>query len=128
MDKKKVKELLEQILNYCYQGYDPYWQSKSIAEFTKLGNISRISREAIKELSKSDWVSVEDDLPDYDEVVLVTDEDNPDDMWFGHRTADRSVVVDEHEFAKGYGTITHWQRVEPLKREITTKQEKYESK
>ena len=68
MDKKKVKELIEQILKYCDQCYNPNWQPKSFEEFVKLGNICR---EAIKELSKSDWVSVEDKLPSVDEEVIV---------------------------------------------------------
>lgn len=51
MDKKKVKELLEQILDYCDQCYNPNWQPKSFEEFVKLGNICR---EAIKELSKTE--------------------------------------------------------------------------
>ena len=58
MDKKKVKELIEQILKYCDQCYKPNWQPKSFEEFVKLGNICR---EAIKELSKSDLISVEDE-------------------------------------------------------------------
>lgn len=49
MDKKKVKELVEQIQKYCDQAYSPNWQPKSFEEFVKLGNICR---EAIKELSK----------------------------------------------------------------------------
>lgn len=35
MDKKKVKELIEQVLNYCDQCYDPNWQPKSFKEFIK---------------------------------------------------------------------------------------------
>lgn len=68
MDKKKVEELIEQIQKYCDQAYSPNWQPKSFEEFVKLGNICR---EAIKELSKSDWVSVEDGLP----VVVLDWED-----------------------------------------------------
>jgi hypothetical protein len=41
MDKKKVKELIEQILKYCDQCYNPNWQPKSFEEFVKLGNICR---------------------------------------------------------------------------------------
>ena len=111
MDKKKVKELMEQILKYCDQCYNPNWQPKSFKEFVKLGNLCR---EAIKELQKSDWVSVEDELPPYEEDVLVCNEKEPSDMWFGHRTSDRRVIVDEHEFAKGYGTITHWRKIDKL--------------
>ncbi len=62
MDKKKVKELIEQIQKYCDQAYSPNWQPKSFEEFVKLGNICR---EAIKELSKSDWVSVADGITVY---------------------------------------------------------------
>lgn len=51
MDKKKVKELIEQVLNYCDQCYNHNWQPKSFKEFIKLGNICR---EAIKEIDKSD--------------------------------------------------------------------------
>lgn len=111
MDKKKVKELIEQIQKYCDQAYNPNWQPKSFEEFIKLGNICR---EAIKEINKSDWVSVEDGLPPYEEDVLVCNEDEPSDIWFGHRTPDRRVIVDEHEFAKGYGTITHWRKIDKL--------------
>lgn len=60
--------MIEQILKYCDQCYNPNWQPKSFEEFVKLGNICR---EAIKELSKSDWISVEDSLPEYNERVLV---------------------------------------------------------
>jgi hypothetical protein len=100
MDKKKVKELIEQAI---------IW-SRQANQYSVISNLE----EALKELNKSDWVSVEDGLPDYEEDVLVCNENEPSDMWFGHRTSDRRVVVDEHEFAKGYGTITHWHKIDKL--------------
>ena len=100
MDKKKVKELIEQAI---------IW-SRQANQYSVISNLE----EALKELNKSDWVSVEDGLPDYEEDVLVCNENEPSDMWFGHRTSDRRVVVDENEFAKGYGTITHWHKIDKL--------------
>lgn len=100
MDKKKVEELIEQAI---------IW-SRQANQHSVISNLE----EALKELKKSDWVSVEDGLPPYEEDVLVCNEKEPSDMWFGHRTSDRRVVVDEHEFAKGYGTITHWHKVDKL--------------
>lgn len=82
MDKKKVEELIEQIQKYCDQAYSPNWQPKSFEEFVKLGNICR---EAIKELSKSDWVSVEDGLPPYGEEVFVTSKMAPDNVFKNRR-------------------------------------------
>ena len=110
MDKKKVKELIEQILKYCDQCYNPNWQPKSFEEFVKLGNICR---EAIKELSKPDWVSVEDGLPDYGESVLVCSMNESDDIWFCHRSNFPKVIVDGDGWCNySVFRITHWQRIE----------------
>lgn len=119
MDKKKVKELIEQILKYCDQCYNPNWQPKSFEEFVKLGNICR---EAIKELSKSDWISVEDRLPEYGEKVYVKSERSP------HLIQTHREDFDENDgkfhpfrnnnkfiLEKGiYGKITHWKPIEKL--------------
>lgn len=43
--------------------------------------------EAIKELSKSDWISVEDKLPEYDEYVLVYSK-YKELYWISHRIKD----------------------------------------
>ena len=104
MDNKKVIELMEQIDFIAHDYIDGDRQEE----------LQNLISELQDEISKSDWVSVEDGLPPYDEEVLVCDEKEPSDMWFGHRTSDRRVVVDEHEFAKGYGTITHWHKIDKL--------------
>lgn len=107
MDKKKVKELIQKAKHLAilrkYENRQTY-----------LNNCICRLEEALKELQKSDWVSVEDELPPYEEDVLVCNEKEPSDMWFGHRTSDRRVIVDEHEFAKGYKTITHWRKIDKL--------------
>lgn len=113
MDKKKVKELMEQILKYCDQCYNPNWKPKSFEEFIKLGNICR---EAIKELSKSDWVSVEDGLPEYGKRVNVCNKDDVDDVWTAFRTRSPLIDKDKFEFSFRYGhmNITHWKPIEKL--------------
>lgn len=115
MDKKKVEELIEQIQKYCDQAYSPNWQPKSFEEFVKLGNICR---EAIKELSKSDWVSVEDELPPYDKVVWVTSKMSPDNVFKNKRVECATVPKDSNGFIilwKGrMASITHWKPIEKL--------------
>lgn len=110
MDKKKVKELIQEVISNNVDSLE-FGSDKHNAPLRKANSLLH---DALIELGKSDWVSVEDGLPPYEEDVLVCNEKEPSDMWFGHRTSDRRVVVDEHEFAKGYGTITHWHKVDKL--------------
>ena len=111
MDKKKVKELIEQIQKYCDQAYSPNWQPKSFEEFVKLGNICR---EAIKELSKSDWVSVEDGLPEYGEKVFAYDKEMPDYPFVTIRyKAGKEKLIDKNGFRSGLH-VTHWKPIEKL--------------
>lgn len=64
MDKKKVKELIEQAKHLAilrkYENRQTY-----------LNNCICCLKEALEELSKSDWVSVEDGLPPVDKEVIV---------------------------------------------------------
>lgn len=112
MDKKKVKELMEQMLQYCDQCYNPNWQPKSFEEFIKLGNICR---EVIKEIDKSDWVSVEDGLPPYDESVFVTSKDAPDIVIRTSRAKGKGWNIDKNGFLCSPAShITHWKPIEKL--------------
>lgn len=112
MDKKKVKELMEQMLKYCDQCYNPNWQPKSFEEFIKLGNICR---EVIKEIDKSDWVSVEDGLPPYDESVFVTSKDAPDIVIRTSRAKGKGWNIDKNGFlCLPVSHITHWKPIEKL--------------
>lgn len=110
MDKKKVKELIQEVIRNNVDSLE-FGNDKHNAPLRKANSLLH---DALIELGKSDWVSVEDGLPPYEDDVLVCNEKEPSDMWFGHRTSDRRVIVDEYEFAKGYGTITHWRKIDKL--------------
>lgn len=64
MNKKKVKELIEEAKHLAilrkYENRQTY-----------LNNYICCLKEALEELSKSDWVSVEDGLPPVDKEVVV---------------------------------------------------------
>lgn len=111
---------MEQILKYCDQCYNPNWQPKSFKEFIKLGNICR---EAIKEINKSDWISVEDGLPEYGEEVWVRVKDcvagvryfqssrwKPEDR-IPYLTYDEKNSFDIISVLQN---VTHWRKIDKL--------------
>lgn len=104
MDKKKVKELIEQAI---------IW-SRQANQYSVISNLE----EALKELNKSDWVSVEDELPPYDKVVLVTSKMSPDNVFKNKRVECATVPKDSNGFIilwKGrMASITHWKPIEKL--------------
>ena len=104
MDKKKVKELIEQAI---------IW-SRQANQYSVISNLE----EALKELNKSDWVSVEDELPPYDEVVWVTSKMSPDNVFKNKRVECATVPKDSNGFIilwKGrMASITHWKPIEKL--------------
>lgn len=74
--------------------------------------------ELLSELSKSDWISVDEELPPFGEEVLVRDIKargvwcNP---WICYRSDDEAYkhITDKHKFVTTHlGEITHWQHIE----------------
>ncbi len=104
MDKKKVKELIEQAI---------IW-SRQANQYSVISNLE----EALKELNKSDWGSVEDELPPYDKVVWVTSKMSPDNVFKNKRVECATVPKDSNGFIilwKGrMASITHWKPIEKL--------------
>lgn len=104
MDKKKVKELIEQAI---------IW-SRQANQYSVISNLE----EALKELNKSDWVSVGDELPPYDKVVWVTSKMSPDNVFKNKRVECATVPKDSNGFIilwKGrMASITHWKPIEKL--------------
>lgn len=106
MDKKKVIELIEQAI---------IW-SRQANQYSVISNLE----EALKELNKSDWVSVEDGLPPCEEEVLVRDinaKGNWSKPWICYRSKNECYrhITDKHKFVTTrLGEITHWKPIEKL--------------
>lgn len=111
MDKKKVKELIEEAKHLAilrkYENRQTY-----------LNNCICCLKEALEELSKSDWVSVEDGLPPYGEEVFVTSKMAPDNVFKNRRVECTTVPKDGNDFIilwKGrMARITHWKPIDKL--------------
>jgi len=106
MDKKKVIELIEQAI---------IW-SRQANQYSVISNLE----EALKELNKSDWVSVEDGVPPCEEEVLVRDinaKGNWSKPWICYRSKNECYrhITDKHKFVTTrLGEITHWRPIEKL--------------
>ena len=117
MDKKKVKELVDQIRTCLYNATGETDDDNTFINMSihRLGKID-------EELSKSDWISVEDGLPEFGEMVYVRSvrsphliqthrEDFDEDDGKFHPFRDKNKFVLEQGI---YGTITHWKPIEKL--------------
>ena len=104
MDKKKVEELIEQAI---------IW-SRYANQHSVISNLE----EALKELNKLDWVSVEDGLPPYGEEVFVTSKMAPDNVFKNRRVESTTVPKDGNDFIILWegrmARITHWKRIDKL--------------
>lgn len=104
MDKKKVEELIEQAI---------IW-SRYANQHSVISNLE----EALKELNKPDWVSVEDELPPYDKVVWVTSKMSPDNVFKNRRVESTTVPKDDNDFIILWegrmARITHWKPIKKL--------------
>lgn len=104
MDKKKVEELIEQAI---------IW-SRYANQHSVISNLE----EALKELNKPDWVSVEDELPPYNKVVWVTSKMSPDNVFKNRRVESTTVPKDGNDFIILWegrmARITHWKPIDKL--------------
>lgn len=104
MDKKKVKELIEQAI---------IW-SRQANQYSVISNLE----EALTELNKPDWVSVEDGLPPYGEEVFVTSKMAPDNVFKNRRVESTTVPKDGNDFIILWegrmARITHWKPIDKL--------------
>jgi hypothetical protein len=108
MDKKKVKELIEKTIRFTKVTDDDYIQGNVKS------HIINTLQVALKELSRSDWVSVEDGLPPYNENVEVCSKVKPTEVWIDSR--DKYIDVgNSFRYNMLYGNIiTHWKPIEML--------------
>ena len=108
MDKKKVKELIEKTIRFTKVTDDDYIQGNVKS------HIINTLQVALKELSRSDWVSVEDGLPPYNEDVEVCSKVKPTEVWIDSR--DKYIDVgNSFRYNKLYSNIiTHWKPIKKL--------------
>ena len=114
MDKKKVKELIEEAKHLAIL-------RKYENRLTYLNNCICCLKEALEELSKSDWVSVEDGLPEYGENVLAISKDGDMNVSYRRKIPRDKIsreVMDDNGFILNFNlccsTITHWKPIEKL--------------
>lgn len=117
MDKKKVETHVEDAIAFL----------DKLSNYVNGYNNNVYLRNAIKaldmakaELSKPDWISVEDGLPEYMEKVFVTNKEHRDFVWKSHReNGDIPKRLDDNGFPAWqhhypYYPVTHWHPIEKL--------------
>ena len=112
MDKKKVEKLIEKTIRFTKVTDDDYIQG-NVKSY-----IINTLQVVLKEISKSDWVSVEDELPPYDKVVWVTSKMSPDNVFKNRRVESTTVPKDGNDFIILWegrmARITHWKPIDKL--------------
>lgn len=111
MDKKKVIELIQEVIRNNVDSLE-FGSDKHNAPLRKANGLLH---DALIELGKSDWVSVEDGLPEYGESVLVTNKDAPEIVLKASRTKCKGWNTDKNGFLCAVAfNITHWKPIEKL--------------
>lgn len=85
MDKKKVEKLIEKTIRFTKVTDDDYIQG-NVKSY-----ILNTLQVVLKEISKSDWVSVEDRLPPVDKEAVILTKDG--EICFGH-IVDKKIAKD----------------------------------
>lgn len=107
MDREKINNLLGQAILRV---------NEVVSDFDDLDKVLPLLRQVIDELDKPDWISVKERLPEFDEEVLVTNEENKE-IWFCHRSNNPSVITAEYKFCNYmWMPVTHWQEIEEVKK------------
>lgn len=108
MNKKKVKELIQEVISSNIDSLE-FGSDKHNAPLRKANSLLH---DALIELGKSDWVSVEDELPPYNENVEVCSKVKPTEVWIDSR--DKYIDVgNSFRYNKLYGNIiTHWKPID----------------
>lgn len=110
MDKKKVIELIQEVIRNNVDSLE-FGNDKHNAPLRKANGLLH---DALIELGKSDWVSVEDGLPEYGEKVFAYDKEMPDYPFVTMRyKAGKEKLIDKNGFRSGLH-VTHWKPIEKL--------------
>lgn len=110
MDKKKVIELIQEVIRNNVDSLE-FGSDKHNAPLRKANGLLH---DALIELGKSDWVSVEDGLPEYGEKVFAYDKEMQDYPFVTMRyKAGKEKLIDKNGFRSGLH-VTHWKPIEKL--------------
>lgn len=110
MDKKKVIELIQEVIRNNVDSLE-FGSDKHNAPLRKANGLLH---DALIELGKSDWVSVEDGLPEYCEKVFAYDKEMQDYPFVTMRyKAGKEKLIDKNGFRSGLH-VTHWKPIEKL--------------
>lgn len=110
MDKKKVIELIQEVIRNNVDSLE-FGSDKHNAPLRKA---NCLLHDALIELGKSDWVSVEDGLPEYGEKVFAYDKEMQDYPFVTMRyKAGKEKLIDKNGFRSGLH-VTHWKPIEKL--------------
>lgn len=110
MDKKKVIELIQEVIRNNVDSLE-FGSDKHNAPLRKANGLLH---DALIELGKSDWVSVDDGLPEYCEKVLAYDKEMQDYPFVTMRyKAGKEKLIDKNGFRSGLH-VTHWKPIEKL--------------
>jgi hypothetical protein len=113
MDKKKVKELIQEVIRNNVDSLE-FGNDKHNAPLRKANTLLH---DALIELSKSDWISVEDRLPEYNERVLVRYKYGKETYTIiSYRMKDERIRKYNNGFIHPIDglPITHWKPIEKL--------------
>lgn len=116
MDKKKVKELIEDAtckLNYFDEEQDNY-------EGLRMDIVETLEQ-VVKELSKSDWISVEDRLPEYGENVVARTKGGYMNVSYRRKIPRDRIskeIMDDNGFILNFNLhsekIAYWHKIDKL--------------
>lgn len=110
MDKKKVTELIQEVISNNVDSLE-FGNDKHNAPLRKANSLLH---DALIELGKSDWVSVEDGLPEYGEKVFAYDKEMQDYPFVTMRyKGGKEKLIDKNGFRSGLH-VTHWKPIEKL--------------
>lgn len=110
MDKKKIEKLSVSVITEITEALDK--TNDAVLKLT-LANIAAKIAIICVEVNKSPWVSVKDELPPCDVDVLVSNDNEPNKIWFSHRIENHSAKTDENGFLNCF-PITHWRKIDKL--------------
>lgn len=117
MNKKKVKELIQEVIRNNVDSLE-FGNDKHNAPLRKANSLLH---DALIELGKSDWVSVEEGLPEYGENVLAISKDGYMNVSYRPKIPRDKIsreVMDDNGFILNFNlccsTITHWKPIEKL--------------